>query len=255
MDLLDMWHTVTNLVKARHPCFSFTDFCWLHSIYWLSLKLDSTFLKLVVELCGVSVVHVTASLKSPPGPSLSSINTQSAQFMCWNTNQNDVISTGHAEPLPGSSHSSFASTDSVPFMPAMQWSTYQGDTLLYNRIQLRAVTSNCLFRVGMIILGQKCFISDLGWATSACVMAVERSVISKPSHQMTCVFSMRSSVHSPLSKLPESRFGNIYYHANPHCILAGWPQSSHEFLVHDDIQNHLTSQHKALISHLLRVYF
>ena len=74
-----------------------------------------------------SAVSATASLESPPGPSHSSISAQSAQFMHWNTNKRDQISTGRAEPLPGSSHSSFVPVDSVPFMPAMQWSTYQGD--------------------------------------------------------------------------------------------------------------------------------
>ena len=73
--------------------------------------------------------------------------------------------------------------------------TYQGDILLHNEIHPIVVTTSCLFRVGMIILSQKCFVS---------------------SHQMTCVFSVRSGIHSPVSKLPESQFGHIYYHANPH---------------------------------------
>jgi hypothetical protein len=60
-----------------------------------------------------SIASAVSSLDLPPGPS----HTQSAH---WNTSQREVINAGRAEPLPGSDHTRFAPTDSVPFMPAMQ---------------------------------------------------------------------------------------------------------------------------------------
>ena len=54
---------------------------------------------------------------------------------------------------------------------------------------------------------------------------------------------------SPVTKLPESRFGNAYYHANPLCIRARWPLFfPGHLIVPVDVQSRLLPQHKLLLS-------
>ena len=128
---------------------------------------------------------------------------------------------------------------------------------LHNGIHPIAVTSSYLFRVGMIIVSHNCFVSALGWATSVCVTAVERSLISKPSHQMTCVFSMRSGVHIPRQFLNYLN-PDLEMHTTMQTLITFWligQFSPGELLVPDNIRNGLTSQHKALVSNLFGVYF
>ena len=53
---------------------------------------------------------------------------------------------------------------------------------------------------------------------------------------------------SPVTKLPESRFGNAYYHANPLCIRARWPMFfPGHIIVPVDVQSRLLPQHKLLL--------
>jgi hypothetical protein len=58
-------------------------------------------------------------------------------------------------------------------------------------------------------------------ATSVYVMGAKTN--SLPPNNICIQHEEWHSYISPVTKLPESRFGNAYYHANPHCILARWP--------------------------------
>ena len=138
-----------------------------------------------------------------------------------------MISTGRAEPLPGSSLSSLALTDSVPFMPAMQWSTYQGDMHVKRPSQWNPPYSSyqqLFFLSGYENPQPEVFHLCLSRMGNISVCNCCRNKFDKQ-HQLTWVFSMRSGVHIPhqfLSYLNPAWFGNAYYHASPRCILARW---------------------------------
>ena len=201
------------------------------------------------------------SLESPLGPSHSSFNSQSAQFMHWNTNQRDVINTGHAEPLSSPSHSTFVPTDPVPFMPAMQWSTYQGDIHVQSPTQWNAPYSgyqqSCFpsgYENPQPEVFRLCFRTGNISVCSGCRNKFDKQA--KPPNDLCVQHEEWRSYTSPVSKLPKSWFGNAYYHANPHCILARWPRfSPGDLLVPEDIQSRLSPQHKALVSNLFGVFF
>ena len=68
-------------------------------------------------------------------------------------------------------------------------------------------------------------------------------------------FNMKSSglFLSPAG-LPESRYGDAYYHANPACIMKKWPHFNPSLLViTSTILPRLLPQHKSIISSLLGV--
>ena len=189
-----------------------------------------------------SVVYGIVSLESLPGPSHSSFSSPLfAQFMHWNTHQSDCMNTGLTEPLPGPT--SFVPTDSVSLTPTMQWSTYQGDIHVQSPTQWNAPFSSyqqspfpsrcanpevfCLcFRTGNISV------------CSGCRNNLDKQAY--PPNDLCVQHEEWHSYTSPVSKLPESQFGNAYYHANPYCILARWPRfSPGDLLVPEDIRSRL----------------
>jgi len=57
-----------------------------------------------------------------------------------------------------------------------------------------------------------------------------------------------------VSGLPESRYGNAYYHANPACIINKWPDFCPGFLeVVPAILDKLTDEHKVTVSSLFGI--
>ena len=53
---------------------------------------------------------------------------------------------------------------------------------------------------------------------------------------------------SPATRLPESRFGNAYYHVSVQCITARWPMFfPGHVIVPVDVQSRLLPQHKLLL--------
>ena len=63
------------------------------------------------------------------------------------------------------------------------------------------------------------------------------------------------SYTSPVTNLPESRFGNAYYHAHPNCIMLKW-SDFHPFdlEISVDMKNSLTNGHKELLFNLFGIY-
>lgn len=92
--------------------------------------------------------------------------------------------------------------------------------------------------------------------TSVCVMDAGTNLIKRRNHHMICVCSMRSGVHTcPTTNLPESRFGNAYYHTNPACIFSEWPSFHPQSLfISPDVQNKLQVDHKSFLASLFGIY-
>ena len=60
---------------------------------------------------------------------------------------------------------------------------------------------------------------------------------------------------SPVTKLPESKYGNAYYHVHPWCIMSKWPAFlPGELQVSEEMKSHLAPQHKELISELFGIF-
>ena len=63
------------------------------------------------------------------------------------------------------------------------------------------------------------------------------------------------SYTSPTTNLPDSRFGNAYYHANPACSMSKWPSfHPQSLLISDEVKNQLQADHKSLLSSLFGIY-
>lgn len=59
---------------------------------------------------------------------------------------------------------------------------------------------------------------------------------------------------SPVTREPESRFGNAYYHANPSCIIHKWPTFHPGALeIPSDMLHLLKAEHKRIISSLFGI--
>ena len=75
------------------------------------------------------------------------------------------------------------------------------------------------------------------------------------SHNLCVQHEEWRSYTSPVTGLPESRFGNAYYHAHPHCILVKWSNFyPTDLQVPNEIKDHLTNEHKELTYSLFGVF-
>lgn len=198
------------------------------------------------------------SFESLPGPSCTSFSPPlSTQFMSWN--QSGGVNSVLTEPLPGPSHSGY-NTDSVFCMPAMQWSTYQGDIHAHVQLPTQWNPPITTYNQSPFPSGPSvemfclCFRTGNISVCSGCRNKFDKQA--KPPNDLCIQYEEWRSYTSSVSKIPESHFGNAYYHANPHCILARWPRfSSGDLIVPENIKGRLSPQHKTLISNLFGVFF
>ena len=133
------------------------------------------------------------------------------QFSAWNTHSGDI--NVYQTALPPLTPSAFHST---PCMPA----------------------SNSAFRLwfrsGNIRVGKGCRNRFDKLAKSPYNLCVQ--------HEKWWLYT------SPVTHLPESRFGNAYYHAHPQCIQLKWSNfRPTDLQVPDELKCHLTTAHKELI--------
>jgi hypothetical protein len=77
----------------------------------------------------------------------------------------------------------------------------------------------------------------------------------KPPHDICVQHEEWRSYTSPTTNLPDSRFGNAYYHANPACIMSKWPSFlPQSLLISQEVKNQLQPEHKSLLASLFGIY-
>lgn len=166
----------------------------------------------------------TLTLENQPGPSTCISSPQSycfpyqgphssfnPQFSAWNTHSGDI--NVYRPALPPFTPSAFHSTPSMP-------------------------ASNSAFRL--------CFRSGNISVCNGCRNRFDKQA---ESPYNLCVQHEEWRLYtSPVTHLPESRFGNAYYHAHPQCIQLKWSNfRPTDLQVPDGLKCHLTTAHKELI--------
>ena len=202
------------------------------------------------------------SLFSPPckpvgavcRPSHTLSTPQPPPYMGWNYSQAYIRYTGPKPPLHASDYS-FVSPDSTNFTPSMQWNTNRGDIHVQSPTQWNAPyyaypaftsrqTSPEIFRL--------CFRSGNISVCNGCRNKFDKQA--QAPDDLCVQHEEWRTYTSPVSKLPESRFGNAYYHAKPCCIIARWPTfSPGDLTISSEIKSRLLPPHKDLLSTLFGV--
>ena len=185
------------------------------------------------------------------GPSHSSLSsTEPPPYMGWNVSQGDVRYAG-----PSLHGSDFIGPDTSHFTPSMQWNTNRGDIHVQSPTQWNAPcymypafpsqqTSPEIFRL--------CFRSGNISVCNGCRNKFDKKA--KPPDDLCVQHEEWRSYTSPVSRLPESRFGNAYYHAKPCCIIARWPTfTPSDIIISDEIRSRLLPEHKTVLSTLFGV--
>ena len=142
---------------------------------------------------------------------------------------------------------SLAPANFAPVAQSMQLSTNQGDINIQSPNQ-----SNSPYSYMNVATPQSYEVFCLCFRTgnisiyNGCRNKFDKSA--KPPNDLCVQHEEWRWYTSPVSHLPESRFGNAYYHASPHCIQARWPMFYPGSLhIPYDVVSNLLPEHKMFL--------